>query len=91
MRVQLDDAPRGAIPPMRTGRTVTTRDISRTLNVTLLTVLEWRRGTNQRRPLPVNYSTLGKSRRIEFVEADLRAYLAEYRPDLLDIWRSQTD
>jgi hypothetical protein len=74
---------------MRGGRMVTTRDIMRELNVTQLTVLEWRRGTNQRRPLPVNYSTLGKSRRIEIVETDLRAYLAQYRPDLLAIWRQQ--
>lgn len=66
--------------------TVDTREVTGRLNVTHLTVLAWRRGSRERAPLPVIYRRQGKSRRIKFAEADLRAYLMTYRPDLYGIW-----
>jgi len=67
-------------------KTVTTNDIARRLNVTMLTILNWRRGSTERRPLPVIYTRRGKSRRIKFLQDDLCEFLGAYRPDLLAAW-----
>jgi hypothetical protein len=69
--------------------TITSREIARTLDVTPLAILGWRRGSRDRAPLPVIYRKLGKARRVRITEDDLRSYLFTYRPDLLAIWDSR--
>ena len=61
----------------------TIRQISHTLNVTLVTVNTWLRGTSKREPLPATVKVVGSVNRIEISPSDLREWLKRYRPDLV--------
>ena len=58
-------------------------DVSRELNVTLMTIHAWRRGSERRPPLPVAIGKQGRARRVRVYRRDLKEWLAQWRPDLL--------
>lgn len=69
---------------------VTTQEICRTLGITPLAVLGWRRGSNRRNQLrtvirPVDGSTV---HRVLFVEAELLGWLQRYKPELASKWKT---
>jgi len=57
--------------------------ISRGLDVTLMTLANWRRGSPRIAPLPVSKREVGAAHRVEVRAADLREWLKFNRPDLV--------
>jgi hypothetical protein len=62
---------------------ITIAELVKRLDVTLVTVNNWRQGSTVRRPLPVEILTQGKRRCVRISRHHLKQWLAMYRPDLL--------
>jgi hypothetical protein len=67
------------LPPV-----TTTAQICKRLDVTTLTVNNWRKGTPHREPLKFSKDQKG---RILITQPDLFKWLRDYRPDLLELWQ----
>lgn len=65
---------------------LSTKDIVSRLDITPLTVVNWRKGTPRRKPLPSRVVGARMIRRVVFDEYAVTRWLAKYRPDLLDKW-----
>ena len=68
------------------GKLFTLNAISARLNCTLMTLSTWRRGTSNRRLLPMRTVRCGFAHRVLVAENDLLTWLAAYRPDLYRMW-----
>ena len=66
-------------------QTLTSAEIARSLNVTLMTINNWRKGSPERPPLPYSMYRVGKARRILVHACDLTRWLANNRSDLLPL------
>lgn len=69
-------------------RVLAITEICRRLNITTMSTHNWRRGTKTRRPLPVLYGHQGSAVRVGVDEAELMAWLHQYRPDLIAVWNA---
>lgn len=69
-------------------RNVSIAEISKRLNIAPITIKQrWQTGTGKRRPLPTTRALSGKQF-VNVQEAELLAWLREYRPDLAARWLS---
>jgi len=75
--------------PLPRDKLVAPREVSRRLNISILAINGWRRGSARRRPLPVAYGRAGNAKRIWIMEAELSAWLKTFRPDLWNVWQYQ--
>jgi hypothetical protein len=63
--------------------TTTLAEITRTLDITLVALYQWRKGSNKRPPLPIAVTRRGDARRVAVYTQDLKVWLERWRPDLL--------
>ena len=70
----------------RLGATVATAEVIRRLSITRRSLLIWRDGSPQRKPLTANVARYGKTTRVRFDEVALVNWLNQYRPDLVHRW-----
>ena len=65
-----------------------TRDVMKRLDVTHVTLLNFRKGSRRRRPLPVTRLRYGRAYRVTYYESDILEWLHAYRPDLVKRWET---
>lgn len=74
------------------GRLLTSRQVANRLNITQMTLLNWRRGSSLREGLVVRSDRpLGRARpRVRIEEAELVGWLTKHRPDLVRRWQQHS-
>lgn len=75
---------RKQLPPE--AKEVELAEIARRLDITLMTISGWRKGSSTRLALEANVYSLGKANRVMVQEDRLLTWLAAYRPDLKARW-----
>lgn len=66
-------------------QTITLAELAKRLNVTAVTISQWRKGSTLRRPLRVNYATRGAAKSVTIEMTELHRWLTSYRPDLIPL------
>lgn len=72
--------------PLANVRKLTQRTLSKTFDISPMTIHNWRRGSSETSPLPVQIVNYKNARRVYVLETDLKMWLQLNRPELYERW-----